>query len=114
MTNDIDITKKKTNGIESLPEPSPASPHPEPETYKLSPQERETMIQAMTLENSLKLRIYDLQTQLEAIQRDLIGAVAQRRGALAMLTQSRNWQDATLSDDLATLTKRELPQRPLF
>jgi hypothetical protein len=77
------------------------------ETYQLTTEERDALLRATEFETSLKLRIYELQTQLEAAQRELIGAGAQGRGARAMLVQTRGWKDAILSDDLATLTRRK-------
>jgi len=79
----------------------------ETETYRLTDPERDALMQAVSLENSLKIRIFDLQSQLEAAQRELIGAVAQSRGARAMLVQTRGWRNATLSDDMRTLTRKE-------
>ena len=85
-----------------------------PNTYKLTSLEKETVQRALDLERSLKMRVYELQTQLEAIQRDLIGAAGQTRGNIMMLAQSRGWMDAVLSEDLTTLTRRQngldLPQ----
>ena len=78
-----------------------------PETYRLTDEEFGALERAVGLETALKLRIFDLQSQLETTQRELIGAVAQSRGARAMLVQSRGWKNAKLSDDMRILTRKE-------
>ena len=101
-------TEAYVNGKEeALPLPVEGPPKAAPETYRLTDAEHAAISRAAALETALKLQIYDAQTRIEALQRELIGAVAQSRGARAMLVQTRGWENATLSDDLRILTRKE-------
>lgn len=74
--------------------------------YQLTPKERQTVTQVIHFEHSVKARLLDLQSQMEALRQEVLAASAQRRGVVAMLIQSRGWEDGALSEDFSTLTKR--------
>src|SRR5262245_22882017 len=111
MTPEIEtIDTPEVQKLNGAPAKPPEQEHP-PETYRLSDAERQTVLQAVSYENSIKIRLCDLRTELESVEKEALSAAGQRRGAVAMLVKSRNWQDGFLSEDLATLTKREPPPR---
>jgi len=103
MNEAVDIAQKnvKVNGRPPLESAGSLET-----VYQLNPQERKLAAQAISYEASVKARVYDLQEQLDLAKKDLIGATAQRQGAMAMLVQSRGWEDGAISDDFSTLTKR--------
>ena len=77
------------------------------EQYQLTAAERNTLQALHSAVAEKKLRVYELNVQLEAAQKERDATVALFQGALAMLANGHEMPGATLNPEFTILTAKE-------
>ena len=75
-------------------------------TYPLEAVERQTLLELNSAVAQQKIRIHDLNVELETAQRAREAATAMFQGALAMIANTHGMQGGQLSPDFTVITRQ--------